>query len=122
MFDAVVLTAALMGGPSWTDSGHAVWRTTPTWVRELGECVRHRESRGNYRAHSDKSSAAGAYQFIDATWKGNAAWAEWNGKRVAAKYDAANHAPAWVQDIVFVHAIEHGGIKAWKETACPGTR
>lgn len=32
------------------------------------QCIVHRESRGNYRARSTSSSAAGAYQFLQRTW------------------------------------------------------
>jgi len=126
MIDTLILAAALAGGPidnKWMDSGHAVWSTVSRDVRDLGLCIRRHESinAGHYRSHSGTSSAAGAYQMLDEFWSGNARWAEWKGQRVAAKYKAANHAPAWIQDIVFVHAIKGGGIKAWRGTGCPGT-
>lgn len=107
----------------WADSGHAVWRTVPRWMRDLGLCIRRHESinAGHYASHNGTSSASGAYQYIDSTWQGNARWAKWRGKYVARGYKAANHAPAWVQDVVFVHTIQQGGIKAWRGTGCPGT-
>lgn len=109
--------------PVFQDSGHRVWLGTPRWIRELGLCIRRHESwtAGHYRAHNGTSSASGAYQFLDSTWQGNAKWAKWNGVRVAARYRAANRAPEWVQDVVFIHSIRHGGIKAWRGTGCPGT-
>lgn len=109
--------------PVFQDSGHRVWLGTPRWIRELGLCIRRHESwtAGHYRAHNPSSSAAGAYQFLDSTWQGNAKWAKWQGVRVAAPYRAADLAPAWVQDVVFIHSIRHGGIKAWRGTGCPGT-
>lgn len=108
----------------YRDSGHPeVWRGVPKWIRDLGLCIRRHESinAGHYRAHNGTSSAAGAYQMLDAMWQGNARWATWQGKRIAARYKAANHAPAWIQDVVFIHSIRHGGAKHWRGTGCPGT-
>lgn len=108
----------------YRDSGRPdVWRGVPKWVRDLGLCIRRHESinAGHYRAHNASSSAAGAYQMLDSMWQGNARWAKWQGKRVAARYTAANHAPAWVQDVVFIHSIKRGGAKHWRGTGCPGT-
>lgn len=136
MFETIALAGVLMVAKvdhptvqpraivnTWKDSGSQVWAGVPRWIRDLSLCIRKHESinAGHYRAHSGKSSAAGAYQMLDRFWQGNARWAEWNGKRVAAKYKAANHAPAWVQDVVFIHSIRNGGIKAWKGTGCRGT-
>lgn len=105
----------------YQDSGHDIWDTAPRWVRELGACIRQHESRHDYRAHNATSSAAGAYQFLDSTWQGNAKWAKHQGKYVAKQYEAANHAPPAVQDAVFIHSISQGGIRAWHGTGCPGT-
>lgn len=126
MIETLALAAVLASSPAenkWQDSGHRVWSTVSRDVRDLGRCIRLHESieAGHYRAHNPGSSAAGAYQMLDAFWQGNAKWAKWNGERVAARYEAADHAPAWVQDVVFVHAIKGGGIKAWRGTGCPGT-
>ncbi len=127
MIEAVALTFALASGPAenkWQDSGHRIWSTVSRDVRDLGLCIRTHESinAGHYRArNSAGSSAAGAYQMLSAFWQGNAKWARWNGERVAAAYEAADHAPAWIQDVVFVHSIKGGGIKAWRGTGCPGT-
>lgn len=40
----------------------------PKWASER-KCIMWRESRFNYRARSDVSSAAGAYQFLDNFWR-----------------------------------------------------
>lgn len=108
----------------YRDSGHLeVWSGVPKWIRELGLCIRRHESinAGHYRAHNGTSSAAGAYQMLDRFWRGNAKWAKHDGRYVARHYQAANHAPAWVQDVVFIHSIRNGGSSAWRGTGCPGT-
>lgn len=105
----------------WMDSGaFTVWAGVPSWIRDLGLCIRKHESieQGHYKAHNGTSSAAGAYQFLDGTWQGNAKWTKVNGEYVARKYAAANHAPAWVQDAVFIHSIRNGGVLNWVGTHC----
>jgi hypothetical protein len=102
----------------YQDSGHDAWSNAPKWVRELATCIRKHESRHDYKAHNATSSAAGAYQFLDGTWQGNAKWTKYRGVYVAAKYKAANHAPAHIQDLVFMHSIEEGGVLNWRGTHC----
>lgn len=110
-------------GPYKDSNVPDVWKSVPKWIRELGLCIRKHESinAGHYKAHNGSSSASGAYQFIDATWQGNAYWTKVSGEFVARKYEAANHAPAWVQDAVFIHSIRKGGFSNWLGTNCPGT-
>jgi hypothetical protein len=110
----------------WKDSGYInVWHGKPRWIRDLGLCIRKHESMmaGHYHANNNSSSASGAYQMLSATWNGNAKWTKVNGKFVARKYlnGVASSAPDWVQDAVFIHAIEQGGIHAWYGTWCRGT-
>lgn len=66
--------------------------------------IRQQESSNNYTARSQTSSASGAYQFIDSTWKAAATAA---GFGDYANLPAAA-APPWVQDAVAAHSI--GGI------------
>jgi hypothetical protein len=102
----------------YQDSGHHAWSNEPRWVRELAACIRTHESRHDYKAHNATSSAAGAYQFLDSTWQGNAKWTKYQGVYVAKQYKAANHAPAHIQDLVFLHSINHGGVLNWRGTHC----
>lgn len=103
-----------------------VWATQPAWMWALSRCIREHESIniGHYKAiyhDASYSTASGAYQMLDRFWQGNAAYAQWHGVKVAKKYERAYMAPPWVQDVVFIHSIEHGGIKAWRGTGCRGT-
>jgi len=100
------------------DSNHPeVWDKTPKWIRELAMCIRKHESHHNYRAKNPISTASGAYQFINATWVGNARWVT-----DASKYPTAKSAPAHIQDSVFIHSIRNGGIHNWDGTGCGRAR
>ena len=41
----------------------------PNSQQAFADCVSHHESRGNYKAVGDKSSARGRWQFLDAQWR-----------------------------------------------------
>ena len=82
-------------------------------------CVRHHESdRGGYPhingygAQNPYSSASGAYQFIDSTWRNVSARAGHGG------YATAAHAPWYVQDAVALWLYNNGGRSAWNGTGC----
>ena len=83
-------------------------------------CVRHHESdRGpyphtnGYTAQNPYSSASGAYQFSDATWRTASAAAGHGG------YARASYAPPSVQDAVAYHrAITMGERYHWNGTGC----
>ncbi|MDX3806155.1 MAG: CHAP domain-containing protein [Bosea sp. (in: a-proteobacteria)] len=59
------------------------------------EAIKEKESRGDYQAKAQTSSASGAYQFTNGTWQRAAANAGFGGQ-----YPTARSAPAWVQDAV----------------------
>lgn len=83
-------------------------------------CVRHHESdRGpyphkrGYQAQNPVSTASGAYQFIDGTWRTVSARAGYGG------YAKAKYAPPHVQDAVAYHtAITMGEKSHWAGTGC----
>lgn len=82
-------------------------------------CVRHHESdRGayphanGYSAQNPYSSASGAYQFIDSTWRNV------SGRAGHPGYSRAKYAPPWVQDAVALWLYNNGGRSAWNGTGC----
>jgi len=101
----------------WHDSGNRVWKKAPRWIRDVGYCIRRHESirAGHYKAQNPVSSASGAYQYIDSTWRNVSRRAGYGG------YSKARYAPRWVQDKVFIYHAKHYGLSAWRGTHCPGT-
>jgi hypothetical protein len=85
---ALPLLAA--GGGSAGPIGPYVCAST----EDILDTIRTVESGGNYQATSPTSSASGAYQFIDATWRHYAAQADIN----ITRYPRAHLAPAADQD------------------------
>lgn len=82
-------------------------------------CVRHHESdRGSYphddgyHAQNPYSSASGAYQFIDSTWRNV------SGRAGHGGYPTAASAPPHVQDAVALWLYNNGGKSAWNGTGC----
>ena len=75
-------------------------------------CVRAHESGGNYRAENPISTASGAYQFLDSTWRTMSARAGHSGWG-----HAADAAPA-VQDAVAEFTVNSGWRSAWNGTGC----
>ena len=93
-------------------------RYHPTMV-----CIRRHESdrggaphhTGGYGAENPRSSASGAYQFIDSTWRNVSAMAGHGG------YARAKHAPAKVQDAVAWYAYQRWGASStmtWAGSGC----
>jgi hypothetical protein len=75
-------------------------------------CVRRHESGGNYQAKNPTSTASGAYQFLDSTWRTMSARAGHSG------WGSARYAPPWVQDAVAVFTVNSGWRSAWNGTGC----
>lgn len=112
----------------------AVWAGVPDRVRSVWRCIRYHESRhsGHYTAIYSgpiSSTASGAGQWLDGTWRGLIRWVKIAGKYVdrhATKYPRAHLAPAVVQDAAFLHVyrrdqITGRGLEMWNGTGCPGT-
>ena len=75
-------------------------------------CVRAHESGGNYAAQNRYSSASGAYQFLDSTWRNVSVKSGHPG------YGRAMQAPWHVQDAVALWLYNNGGRSAWAGTGC----
>jgi hypothetical protein len=75
-------------------------------------CVRRHESGGNYQAKNPVSTASGAYQFLDSTWRTLSARAGHNG------YSHAASAPPHIQDAVAIFTVDSGWRSAWNGTGC----
>jgi hypothetical protein len=98
----------------------SVWDGAPFKARIIWMCIRNHESH-SYTGHNPRSTASGAGQWLDSTWRGLAPWVKVKGKYVARGYRSADRAPAWVQDAAFLHVYRHGGLRMWHGTWCPGT-
>ena len=75
-------------------------------------CVRRHESGGNYQAKNPVSTASGAYQFLNSTWRTMSARAGHGG------YPTARSAPPHIQDAVAVYTVNSGWRSAWNGTGC----
>jgi muramidase (phage lysozyme) len=73
------------------------------------DCIRHRESRGQYDVVNTSSGAAGAYQFMPGTWNTNAASA---GRPDLVGVNPAN-ASAGDQDAMAQHLLSTQGLGPW---------
>jgi muramidase (phage lysozyme) len=100
---------------------HAINGTQPEHSPPGGvlACIRHHESdRGpyphanGYRAENPTSTASGAYQYIDGTWRTMSARAGYPG------YSHAADAPPSVQDAVASFHVRNYGTSAWAGSGC----
>jgi hypothetical protein len=73
------------------------------------DCIKHRESRGQYDVVNSSSGAAGAYQFMPGTWNTNAASA---GRTDLVGVNPANASPA-DQDAMAQHLLSTQGLRPW---------
>lgn len=92
------------------------WGRYSAKVERAALCVIRHESWGKmWKGQNPVSTASGAAQWINSTWRVNAARA---GVPVTAR---ARYAPPKDQAKVFAWMWTHGGKKAWRGTNCPGT-
>ena len=75
----------------------------------VAQCIRHRESRDDYRAENAHSSASGAYQFLIGT-SNNVAAAM--GRHDLVGFPAGTWAP-WDQHLAFGWLYEREGLAPW---------
>lgn len=131
MMMEIGIAAALALGPVASQAA----QLPPAQV-EFRECVKHRESRGNYKASRAEagSSAQGAYQFLDSKWRRGLSY------MVAQRLREHGYTPAknvrerllrtpikrWepiYQDIGFAAALNaRGPWSGWRHWYYPGSR
>ena len=75
-------------------------------------CVRRHESGGNYQAENPTSTASGAYQWLDSSWRSVSSMAGHSG------WGHAADAPPHIQDAVSIWAVNNGYRSAWNGTGC----
>jgi len=75
-------------------------------------CVRRHESGGNYQAENPISTASGAYQWLDSSWRSVSRMAGYSG------WGHAADAPPHIQDAVSIWAVNNGYRSAWNGTGC----
>jgi hypothetical protein len=78
------------------------------------ECVKQRESRGNYQAVNPSSGAGGAYQFLQGTWNNTASHAG-RGDLIGVHPSQASPAD---QDAMAVHLLNWYGPSPWAGPGC----
>ena len=98
----------------WQPEVRAVFDEFPDWVSRFGWCVVNHESihDGYWKAENPVSTASGAFQYLDGTWRAHAARAGVQGWR------RASSAPPVAQAYVFAWNVRHGAARAWSGTSC----
>lgn len=87
-------------GSGSTSTSSPVYHDTTANNSDILNTIKQRESRGDYTVRSTSSTASGAYQFTDGTWKDRARLAG-----VGTEYPRAYMAPPAVQDAVANHYV-----------------
>lgn len=116
-----VVTARLvevMNAQRWYDAAAATAvqpqpapapRTSSGYSGDILECIKHRESDGQYDVVNSSSGAAGAYQFMPGTWDTNA---ESGGRPDLVGVNPADASPA-DQDAMAQHLLATQGMGPW---------
>jgi hypothetical protein len=100
---------------SWNTTT-SVWAHYPSWVHKFGLCVAHHESwtAGLWKAQNPVSTASGAFQYLNSTWRAHARRAH-----VGTQYKRAKDAPPVIQVKVFAYNVYHfRSQKSWYGTHC----
>lgn len=134
MFGSIMLTVALLvtpaaditaksaalSGAAQDMRGYEPSLYTGKWFNPKWEstrrCIMQRESRHNYRAANPRSSARGAYQFLDSQWRDSLVWMllpEHRKLGLASEVKALRKKPIhkwnrYWQDAAFYTAWRHG--------------
>ena len=87
----------------------ATRRTSSGYSGDILECIKHRESRGQYDVVNSSSGAAGAYQFMPGTWNNTARSA---GRTDLVGVNPANASPA-DQDAMAHQLMNTQGLSPW---------
>jgi len=126
MLSALMLATAIAVSPVQVSNqaiGYAVssyqgkWYS-PKW-EDVRKCIMYHESRYNYKAKQKESSARGAYQFLDRSWRDGLVWMMLdeggNTKEIKSLRDSPiNKWNRYYQDRAFFTAWRHGeGKKHW---------
>jgi hypothetical protein len=118
----VTITVTPTPRPTQASRASREKQSVPSWATAFRDCVINHESaeypagewpKRPYDAENPTSSASGAFQFVDGTWKFYASELDFY-----PKYKRASDAPAFVQDAVFFHAILQGDFYHWNGTDC----
>lgn len=113
------LAAAFVAVSVLVPAGVAAAAPTNVQMHPFLVCVRHHESdRGafpyvnGYRAKNPRSTASGAYQFLNSSWRNLSRRAGLPG------WSRAMDAPPAVQDAVAYWTLTHYGKSPWRGTGC----
>jgi hypothetical protein len=83
-------------------------------VADMAAIVKRFESGGDYTAQNPNSTASGAYQFVNPTWRSYASQIGVD----TGQYPTAGSAPPEVQDQVFAQAVSKRGLGDWTCHGC----